>query len=123
MFVLLQDLVAPVRADETEFNVLIKASRYFYSPEKNFISIPQLHGVKSSGNKEPAERFSFQGSCPSPGRLALETPQGSSPWEGEAPEHKMMGNPPKQHKSVGGDHCGPPALAPSPASVVTWKPQ
>lgn len=32
MFVLLQDLVASVGTDETEFNVLIKASRYFYSP-------------------------------------------------------------------------------------------
>lgn len=38
MFVLLRDLAAPVKAGETEFNVLIKALRYFYSPEKNVFS-------------------------------------------------------------------------------------
>lgn len=38
MFVLLQDLIAPVKAGETEFNVLIKALRYFCSPEKNVFS-------------------------------------------------------------------------------------
>lgn len=115
--------MAPVGADETEFNVLIKASRYFYSPEKNLVSVPQLHGVKSSGNKELAERFSFQCSCPSPGHLALEIPLGSSRWEGEALEHRIMENPPKQHKSVGGGgHRGSPALSPGPFSVVTGKP-
>lgn len=34
MFVLLQDLIALVRAGETGFNVLIKALRCFYSPEE-----------------------------------------------------------------------------------------
>lgn len=38
MFVLLRDLMAPVKAGETEFNVLIKALRYFYAPEKNVFS-------------------------------------------------------------------------------------
>lgn len=38
MFVLLQDLMAPVKAGETELNVLIKALTYFYSPEKTVFS-------------------------------------------------------------------------------------
>lgn len=38
MFALLRDLMAPVKAGETEFNVLIKVLRYFYSPEKTVFS-------------------------------------------------------------------------------------
>lgn len=54
MFVLLQGLIAPVKAGETGFNVLIKASRCFYSPEEKkkkslfLIDFESLHGVKCS---------------------------------------------------------------------------
>lgn len=54
MFVLLQGLIAPVKAGETGFNVLIKASRCFYSPEEKkkkslfLIDFESLHGVKRS---------------------------------------------------------------------------
>lgn len=63
------------KARETEFNVLIKALTYFYSPEKTvFSNFERLHGVKSFVNREPAKRFPSQVlvcSRPSPGHLAL----------------------------------------------------